>query len=99
MINMISRTSITSISGVVLMSTITSGSPDPLALPTFMAMNCSLLRRDADRRFGNEADLQYAGALAVEHHPADEFVARVAVAANVHLGLRLLDCEFLQPGQ
>jgi hypothetical protein len=38
MISMTSSTSITSISGVVLMSIITSGSPDLLPEPTFIAM-------------------------------------------------------------
>ena len=41
MISMMISTSITSISGVVLMSTITSGSSPP-ALPTFIAMTWSL---------------------------------------------------------
>src|SRR5487761_2591783 len=95
---MISSTSITSISGVVLMSTITSGSPPP-PLPTFIAMKFSLLRHDAYRRFGDEADLEYAGALAVEHYPADEFVAGVSVAADMHLGLGLFHRNFLEPGQ
>src|SRR5512140_990598 len=99
MISMISSTSITSISGVVLMSTITSASPDPLLLPTFIDMNFSLLRRDANRRFGDEADLEYAGALTGEYHPADEFVAGVPVTANMDLGLRLLYRDLLQPVQ
>ncbi len=38
MISMTSSTSITSISGVVLMSIMTSGSPEPLPEPTFIAM-------------------------------------------------------------
>ena len=38
MMNMISSTSITSISGVVLMSTITSPSSSPADVPTFMPM-------------------------------------------------------------
>ena len=38
MISMTSSTSITSISGVVLMSRITSGSPEPLLEPTFIPM-------------------------------------------------------------
>ena len=42
MISMISSTSITSISGVVFMSTITSGSPEALAEPRFIAMSSSL---------------------------------------------------------
>jgi len=39
MISMISSTNITSMSGVVLMSTITSGSPDPPPFPTFIPMS------------------------------------------------------------
>ena len=38
MISMTRSTSITSISGVVLMSIITSGSSEPLLFPRFMAM-------------------------------------------------------------
>ena len=43
MISMISSTSITSISGVVLMSTITSASREPLPEPTFIDMSKSSL--------------------------------------------------------
>jgi len=42
MINMMISTSITSISGVVLMSIITSGSPEPLPEPMFIPMVVSL---------------------------------------------------------
>ncbi len=42
MISMTRSTSITSISGVVLMSIMTSGSPDPPPVPTFIAMVSSL---------------------------------------------------------
>jgi hypothetical protein len=43
MISMISSTSITSISGVVLMSSITSGSPLPEPVPTFIPMSVLLV--------------------------------------------------------
>src|SRR6476619_7731998 len=86
MISMMISTSITSISGVVLMSIMTSGSPLPPLLPTFIDM----VRPAALRRwFGHEADLLDRGALALEDHPPDRFVARLAVAADVDLGLRL----------
>src|SRR5436190_10636772 len=85
MMSMMISTSITSISGVVLMSIITSGSP-PLLLPTFIA----IVRPSALRRwFGHEADLLDRGARALEEHTADRLVARLPVAADVDLGLRL----------
>jgi hypothetical protein len=43
MISITSSTSITSISGVVLMSIITSGSPEPPELPTFIPMGSILV--------------------------------------------------------
>src|SRR5689334_14419521 len=92
MISMISSTSITSINGVVLMSTITSGSPPP-PLPTDMAMVVFpfllALERAARRRLGNEADLEDRGALAGRDDATDRFVARVLVCADMDLGLRL----------
>src|SRR5690349_12452510 len=93
MISMMRSTSITSINGVVLMSTITSGSPPPPE-PTFMAMVvfpfCGLAAGGAARRgLGDEADLQDRGALAGGDHAAHRLVARLRVAAAVHLGLRL----------
>src|SRR5471030_3306065 len=101
MISMIKSTSITSISGVVLMSIISSGSPDPPPLPTFIPMKFSLSRGAgaAHGRFGNEPDLEYAGALACEHHPADEFVACALVGPNMHFGLGLLHRNLLESGQ
>src|SRR4029079_5122775 len=83
MISMMISTSITSISGVVLMSIMTSGSPPP-PLPTFIAMSSTLRRR-----FGHEADLLDRGTRALEEHAADRLVARLFVAADVHLGLRV----------
>src|SRR5471032_1609098 len=101
MISMIKSTSITSISGVVLMSIISSGSPDPPPLPTFIPMKFSLSRGAgaAHGRFGNEPDLEYAGALACEHHPADEFVACALVGPNMHFWLGMLHRNLRESGQ
>src|SRR5213595_1964691 len=93
MISMIKSTSITSISGVVLMSTITSSSG---AEPTFIAMACSLLRCRVRWRLGDEPDLGDARALAGHHQAAHRFVARFLVAADVQLGLRLFHRFLLQ---
>src|SRR5258706_4646913 len=99
MISMISSTSITSISGVVFMSTITSGSPSAPD-PTFIAMNrflWSLGAGEAARgRLGDEADLEDGGALAGGHHAADGFVAPGLVGADVHLRLRHHHRDLLQ---
>src|SRR5712691_13215280 len=101
MMSMMSRTSITSISGVVLMSTMTSGSRVPPPDPIFMAMSASpgLERAGAHRRLSDEADLHDSHALASGHHPADEFVARLPVAADVDLGLGLPFRDFRQPDE
>src|SRR3954451_2880445 len=96
MISMMRSTSITSISGVVLMSTITSASFCPLPTDIAMAGPFSAARRAARRRLGDEADLQYPGALAVVDDAPDELVAALAVAANVHLGLRRLHRDLLE---
>src|SRR5258706_76089 len=91
MMSMISRTSITSIRGVVLMSTMTSGSRVPPPLPIFMAMSASprLPRAVPRRRLRDETDLQNSHALAREYDSADGFVARLLVAANVDFRLGL----------
>src|SRR4051794_18412676 len=96
MISMMSSTSITSISGVVLMSTITSASFCPWPTVIAMASPLSTARRAARRRLGDEADLQYPGALAVVDHAPDELVAPFAIAADMHLGLRILHRDLLQ---
>src|SRR6266850_1657089 len=97
MMSMIRRTSITSISGVVLMSTMTSGSLPP-PLPIFMAMSVSPLPRAAPRRrLRDETDLQDPHSLAREHHSADGLVARLLVAANVDFRLGLPYRDFPQP--
>src|SRR2546423_13465876 len=85
MISMMSSTSITSMSGVVLMSTITSASRCELPTVIDMANPFSAARRAARRRLRDEADLENAGALAVEHHAPHELVAAFAVATHVHL--------------
>src|SRR2546427_2007575 len=96
MMSMMSSTSITSMSGVVLMSTITSGSCPPPG-PRFIAMiRLPPVARRARRRLGDEADLEDAGALAGVHHPADELVAPVLVAADVDLGLGNLHRDLLE---
>src|SRR5438309_6058258 len=78
MMSMMSSTSITSINGVVLMSTITSGSCVPFPDPIFIAMSVSPLPRAGPRRrLRDETDLQDPDALAREHHLADGFVARL----------------------
>src|SRR3954471_24075142 len=96
MMSMMRSTSITSISGVVLMSTITSASFCPLPTDIAMAGPFSAARRAARRRLGDEADLQYPGALAVVDHAPDELVAPFAIAADMHLGLRILHRDLLQ---
>src|SRR5512143_1539027 len=92
MISMTSSTSITSISGVVLMSIITSGCC-PAPCPTLIAIEVPLARtrrRSAASRgrLGDEGDLRDAGALARVDDPADAGVFAAAVAADMHLGLR-----------
>src|SRR5258706_915076 len=89
MISMTRSTSITSISGVVLMSIMTSISLDDPPEPTFIAMKRSSLESAAARRrFGDEADLRDPGPLAGVDDPPDTFVIRAAVAADLHLWLR-----------
>src|SRR5438552_19191908 len=97
MVSMTRSTSITSISGVVLMSIITSGSFAliPLPGPTFIAIaifptniyvnSCSTAAR---RRLRNEAYLRNPGALARIDDTTDTIVVRVAIAANLHFRLR-----------
>src|SRR5215470_11780788 len=89
MISMMSSTSITSMSGVVLMSTITSGSPDP-PVPTVIAMNLLLgsAAHRAHRGLGDEADLEDRGALGRGHHFPHGLETGLLVGADVDLGLR-----------
>src|SRR5437899_777342 len=97
MMSMMSRTSITSINGVGLMSPITSGSCVPFPDPIFMAMSVSLPPAGPRRRFRDESELQDPDSLAREHHPADGFVARLLVAADVYFRLGLAHRDFPQP--
>src|SRR6185437_2849470 len=102
MISMMSSTSITSMSGVVLMSTITSGSAE-LPVPTVIAM-CRFLSRllpgdRPDGGLGDEPDLEDRGALAGRDDAADRFVAHVLVRADVHLGLGLHHRDLLEAPQ
>src|SRR6185312_3543012 len=87
-ISMTSRTSITSISGVVFISTMTSLSPpgDPtlIDIARFLSFSNSEYRLF---RVGNEADLQNGRSLQVGEHSADRFEARLAVAADVDFRL------------
>src|SRR6266496_1067886 len=106
MISITRSTSITSMSGVVLMSIMTSGSravlPEPE--PTFIAMLRSSIRADlrssltsADRRLGDETDFGDPCALARIDDPSDALVARSAVAADLHFRLRRQHRDLLQP--
>src|SRR3979490_779662 len=97
MMSMMRSTSITSINGGVLMSTITSGSGFPPPDPIFMAMSVSPPHAGPRRRLRDEPDLQDPDALAREYHPADGFVARLLVAANVDFRLGLPYRDFQQP--
>src|SRR3977135_2123782 len=93
-VRVMSSTSITSMSGVVLMSTMTSGSLAPPD-PNFIAMiGLRRVPRFSRGRLRDEADRENAGALAGIHHPADELVAPILVAADVDLRLRRLHRVF-----
>src|SRR6267143_6654502 len=89
MISMISSTSITSISGVVLMSTITSGSAPLDTTFIAIALASGSAARRCNRRLDDEIDFHDARPLAAEHHAADRFVAGPQVAADMHLRLRI----------
>src|SRR5579872_1146677 len=87
MIRRVRRTSITSISGVVFISTITS--PSPLALPTFIDMVRYLLKRSVaagveHMRFGDEADLLDASLLARQNDAAHRFEPHILVTSDMH---------------
>src|SRR5579862_10019896 len=102
MISITSSTSITSISGVVLMSIITSISLERLGVPTFMAMVAAPASRSARglrarRRLGDERDLRDAGPLAGIDHAPDSVVVAAGVAADLHFGLWRHHRDLLQP--
>src|SRR6266536_697524 len=105
MISITRSTSITSMSGVVLMSIMTSGSRAvmPELGPTFIAMLCSWTPcsrsslTSTDRRLGDETDFGDPCALARVDDPSDALVARSAVAADLHFRLRRQHRDLLQP--
>src|ERR1700754_4089125 len=89
MMNMMRSTSMTSISGVVLMSIMGS----PSAVPAAIAIGrysriASRLEAGvtAGGRLGNEANLQEAGLLQRRHRPANALVGGVHVTADGRLG-------------
>src|SRR3984893_293473 len=103
MISMTSSNSITSMSGVVLMSIMSS--PSPLGFPEIIAISLHSARHVAafswgGRRpalgLGDEGDFADAGALAGHHDPSDELVAYVPVGADVHFGLGLVHGSLLE---
>src|SRR5574340_1463680 len=105
MISITSSTSITSISGVVLMSIMTSGSrPIPPGTPTFIDMSASssgsrVARASAAaarRRLDDERDLRDPGALARVDHAPHALVVAARVAADLHFGLRRQHGDLLQ---
>src|SRR5262252_6630231 len=102
MMSITSSTSITSISGVVLMSIMTSGSPDLLG-PTLIAMMNPLLEVEGcgsaaglRRRLGDEADLGDARTLRCVDDPPYALVARASVAADLDFRLRGEHRDLLQ---
>src|SRR5205085_1421412 len=83
MMSITRRTSITSMSGVVFMSTITSWSPP--GCPTFIAMGFqSSMLLHIIARLGDEADLLNARLLHGQNHLANGLEAGFSVAANMH---------------
>src|SRR5690348_16094992 len=101
MISITSNTSITSISGVVLMSIITSMSLDRLGALTFIAMvrvlcSGSSGRDRARRRLGDERNLRDARALAGVDDAPDARVLAARIAADLHFRLRRQHRDLLQ---
>src|SRR5665213_2392861 len=99
MISITSSTSITSISGVVLMSIMTSMSDD--LDPTFIDIAKSSCGRCSQRlpyrRLGDERDLRNSRALACVDHATDAGIAAVGVTADLHFGLWRQHGHLLQP--
>src|SRR5215472_18820867 len=98
MIRVTSSTSMTSMSGVVLMSHISSP-PPPTCIDIVFAPETSAGRGHAAVGLGEEADLDDAAALDRVHHPPDELIARVPVGPDVDLGLRYPHRGFLDVAQ
>src|SRR3984957_18830142 len=86
MMSMMSSTSMTSMSGVVLISTITSPSG---GVPLLSAISICP-RTGGPFGLGDERDLADAGPLAIDDDAADEFVAHFLVGADMHFGLRIV---------
>src|SRR5205814_8485588 len=106
MISMTRSTSITSMSGVVLMSIMTSGSravmlePEPTFIAMLLSSSCADAKSSltsADRWLGDEPDFGDARALARVDDPPDSLVAGPAVAADLHFRLRRQHRDLLQP--
>src|SRR5215469_3697784 len=87
MIRVTSSTSMTSMSGVVLMSHISSP-PPPTFIDMYWLLKTSAGTAHAVVRLGEEPDLDDAAALDRVHDAPDELVAGVLVRANMDLGLR-----------
>src|SRR5574343_1156793 len=89
MMNMMISTSMTSISGVMFSSVITSGSeedpPPPICIPIVFP---SLALR---WRFNHERHFRNTGTLCCQNRAPDEFVTGILVATNVDFRLRLFD--------
>src|SRR5450759_4816770 len=98
MISITSKTSITSIRGVVLISIMTSGSPELLVFPTCIPMGqFPCWRSTAQRRgLGDKGDFDDARALAGQQDFADAFVAGIGVTAHLDFGLGLDGGDFLE---
>src|SRR5580658_10160126 len=92
MISVTSSTSITSISGVVLMSHMASDEgPTLIDIDGLLGAKASAVAAHAVVGLGEEADLDDAAALDGVHDPPDRLVARLLVAADMHFRLRLPD--------
>src|SRR5579859_3774340 len=89
-ISVTSSTSITSMSGVVLMSHIASPA-DPTLIAICLRPSASAEAAHAVVGLGEEADLDDAAALDFVHDVPDRLEAGVFVAADVNLRLRLFD--------
>src|SRR6185312_4155357 len=96
MMSITSSTSITSMSGVVLMSHISSSAFVPIAIAMSVSLQQrSVLHAEELRQrvlvgLGDETHLHHPTALDRKQHPADRGVLHVLVRADVDLRLRLL---------
>src|SRR5258706_10172105 len=88
MINMTRSTSMTSINGVVFISTMTSFSPP--ADPTLIDMARNLSCPNSEYLLfgvGDESNLQHRRALQIGEHPANGFETRILIATDMDLRL------------